>query len=47
MLARVLFLSDVGIRQPVPNAHDVTFRTGAACFRVNFAIRTAAAPGER
>ena len=30
----------IGIRQPVPNARDVTFRTGAACFRLNSAIRT-------
>ena len=30
----------IGIRHPVPNAREVTFRTGAACFRLNSAIRT-------
>jgi glycosyltransferase involved in cell wall biosynthesis len=28
------------MRHPVPNARDVTFRTGAACLRFNSAIRT-------
>ena len=30
----------MGIRHPVPNAREVTFRTGAACFRLNSAMRT-------
>jgi CitMHS family citrate-Mg2+:H+ or citrate-Ca2+:H+ symporter len=30
----------IGIRHPVPNARDVTLSPGAACFRLNSAIRT-------
>src|SRR6185503_9183367 len=30
----------IGIRHPVPNARSVTLRPGAACFRLNSAIRT-------
>jgi hypothetical protein len=30
----------IGIRQPVPKARDVTFKTGAACFLLNSAMRT-------
>lgn len=30
----------IGIRHPVPNARSVTFRPGAACFRLNSAART-------
>ena len=33
-------LAAIGIRQPVPNARSVTFRPGAACLRLNSAIRT-------
>ena len=30
----------MGMRQPVPKAREVTFRTGAACLRLNSAART-------
>src|SRR5206468_13071117 len=30
----------IGMRQPVPKARSVTFRPGAACLRLNSAIRT-------
>ena len=30
----------IGIRQPVPKARSVTFNPGAACLRLNSAVRT-------
>jgi hypothetical protein len=44
-ISSVLFAPTIGIRHPVPKARDVTFSTGAACFRLNSAFRIAGVPG--